>query len=57
MAEFFSQVDIEVGNKISWYIFQGEPTPRDGTIELGESLPGLGLTINEAALKKFKVIE
>jgi L-rhamnonate dehydratase len=57
MAEFFPIVDVEVGNELFWYIFKGEPVPRQGTIELDESLPGLGLEINEEALKQFEVIE
>jgi len=57
MAEFFPPVDVEVGNELFWYIFDGEPKPNDGFIDLDENLPGLGLTINEAGLKRFKVIE
>jgi L-alanine-DL-glutamate epimerase-like enolase superfamily enzyme len=57
MAEFFPIVDVEVGNELFWYIFKGEPLPKDGYIELDENLPGLGLTINEEALKKFEVVE
>jgi L-lyxonate dehydratase len=57
MAEFFPVVDVEVGNELFWYIFKGEPTPQNGFIDLDENLPGLGLTINEEALKQFEVIE
>jgi len=57
MAEFFPPVEVEVGNELFWYIFKGEPMPRDGYIELDESLPGLGLTIDEEGLKRFDVIE
>ena len=57
LAEFFPIVDVEVGNELFWYIFKGEPVPRNGSIELDESLPGLGLEINEEALKQFEVIE
>jgi L-alanine-DL-glutamate epimerase-like enolase superfamily enzyme len=57
MAEFFPPVDVEVGNELFWYIFSGEPTPKDGYIDLDENVPGLGLTINEAALSQFDVIE
>jgi L-alanine-DL-glutamate epimerase-like enolase superfamily enzyme len=31
--------------------------PKDGFIDLDEDTPGLGVTVNEAALKKFKVTE
>jgi L-alanine-DL-glutamate epimerase-like enolase superfamily enzyme len=57
MAEYFPPVDVEVGNELFWYIFEGEPVAKDGSIDLRDDLPGLGLTINEKALAKFTVIE
>jgi L-rhamnonate dehydratase len=57
MAEYFPVVDVEVGNELFWYIFDGEPKAKDGFIDLDENVPGLGLTINEAALEQFEVIE
>lgn len=57
IAEYFPQVDVEVGNELFWYIFDGEPTPKNGVINLDDNLPGLGLTINEESLKRFHVIE
>jgi L-rhamnonate dehydratase len=56
IAEFFPQVDVEVGNELFWYIFDGEPVAKGGYIDLDENTPGLGLTINEESLKRFKVI-
>jgi L-alanine-DL-glutamate epimerase-like enolase superfamily enzyme len=57
MAEFFPKVDVEVGNELFWYIFDGEPVPVEGYIDLDENTPGLGLTVNEESLKRFKIIE
>jgi L-alanine-DL-glutamate epimerase-like enolase superfamily enzyme len=57
MAEFFPPVDVEVGNELFWYIFDGEPTPVHGAIDLRDDLAGLGLTINEAGLSRFDVVE
>jgi L-rhamnonate dehydratase len=57
MAEYFPIVDVEVGNELFWYIFDGEPKAKDGFIELDENVPGLGLTINEKALERFDVLE
>src|SRR5262245_59544295 len=57
MAEYFPPVDVEVGNELFWYIFYGEPTPANGTIDLSDDVPGLGLTIKEKALDRFHVIE
>jgi hypothetical protein len=56
IAEFFPKTDVEVGNELFWYIFDGEPEPVDGFIDLDESKPGLGLTVNEDSLTRFKVI-
>jgi L-rhamnonate dehydratase len=57
MAEFFPPVDVEVGNELFWYIFDGEPTPVDGYIDLRDDVPGLGISVNERGLEKFTVIE
>jgi len=57
MAEYFPIVDVEVGNELFWYIFNGEPRAKDGFIDLDENTPGLGLTLNEKALANFEVIE
>jgi len=57
MAEFFPIVDVEVGNELFWYIFDGEPTPVNGQIDLKDDLPGLGLTIKENELSKFAIVE
>jgi L-alanine-DL-glutamate epimerase-like enolase superfamily enzyme len=56
MAEYFPRVDVEIGNELFWYIFDGEPEATNGTIDLRDDRPGLGLTINEQALEKFDVI-
>ena len=57
IAEFFPPVDVEVGNELFWYIFNGEPTPVNGEIDLRDDVPGLGLTIKEHALERFSIIE
>jgi L-rhamnonate dehydratase len=57
MAEFFPLVDVEIGNELFWYVFDGEPTPIRGRIDLRDDVPGLGLTIKESALHGFDVIE
>jgi L-rhamnonate dehydratase len=57
MAEFFPPVTIEVGNELFWEIFNGEPKPKDGYIDLPDNVPGLGLTVNEEGLKQFHVTE
>jgi L-alanine-DL-glutamate epimerase-like enolase superfamily enzyme len=57
MAEYFPVVDVEVGNELFWYIFDGEPKAANGYIDLDESKPGLGLSVNESGLKQFQIIE
>jgi len=57
MAEYFPIVDVEVGNELFWYLFDGEPKAKDGFVDLDENVPGLGLTLNEAKLKDFEVVE
>jgi L-alanine-DL-glutamate epimerase and related enzymes of enolase superfamily len=57
IAEFFPKVDVEVGNELFWYIFDGEPVPKDGHIDVDDNLPGLGLTVNEESLKRFRIVE
>lgn len=57
MAEFFPVFDVEIGNELFWYIFDGEPRAKDGWIDLDDTLPGLGISVREEALKDFDVIE
>jgi L-alanine-DL-glutamate epimerase-like enolase superfamily enzyme len=56
IAEYFPIVDVEVGNELFWYIFEGEPKAEKGYIDLRDDVPGLGLTIREEALKSFEVV-
>lgn len=57
MAEYFPLVDVEVGNELFWYIFDGEPRAKDGFIDLDDNVPGLGLSIKPKALEEFEIIE
>src|SRR5215467_10993190 len=57
IAEYFPIVDVEVGNELFWYLFAGEPKAKDGFIDLDDSVPGLGLSIDEEKLQDFEVSE
>jgi L-rhamnonate dehydratase len=57
MAEYFPIVDVEVGNELFWYIFDGEPRAKQGFVDLDESVPGLGLTIKPDAGENFEIRE
>ena len=56
MAEYFPPVDVEVGNELFWYIFNGEPKAEGWLHRSRRKCARLGLTINEEALKQFDVI-
>ena len=56
MAEFFPRVQVEVGNELFWYVFDGEPEAINGTVDLSDEVPGLGLRIREEALTGFSVV-
>lgn len=45
MAEYFPPVDVEAGNELFWYIFDGEPVAENGFVNLSDSKPGFGLTL------------
>ena len=53
MAEYFPQTEIEVGNEMFWYIFDGEAVAERGQLQLDDSGPGIGLTLKTAGLEKF----
>jgi L-alanine-DL-glutamate epimerase-like enolase superfamily enzyme len=57
IAEYFPIVDVEIGNELFWYIFDGEPRAERGHINLRDDLPGLGLTVKEGELSNFSIIE
>nr|WP_067288838.1 L-rhamnonate dehydratase [Marinobacterium profundum] len=57
MSEYFPVHDVEIGNELFYYIFEGDPTPVNGFIDLDENLPGLGLTISDKYLDQFNIIE
>jgi L-rhamnonate dehydratase len=57
MAEYFPMVDVEVGNELFWYIFDGEPRAQQGFVDVDESVAGLGLTIKPDGAENFEIIE
>jgi L-alanine-DL-glutamate epimerase-like enolase superfamily enzyme len=56
MAEYFPIVDVEVGNELFWYVFEGEPRAEGGFVDLDEGVAGLGLSVNEGGLSRFEVM-
>lgn len=55
-AEYFPHVPVEVGNELFWYVFDGEPSAKDGFVQLRDDVPGLGLTLKSPVPKEFKLI-
>ena len=57
MAEYFPQTEIEVGNEMFWYIFDGEAIADNGKLQLDDTKPGMGLTLKTEGLDHFTIIE
>ena len=57
MAEYFPIVNVEVGNELFWDLFAGEPKAKDGFIDLTDDVPGFGLSINDASLRDFEIVD
>ncbi|MDA9720778.1 L-rhamnonate dehydratase [Candidatus Pelagibacter sp.] len=57
ISEFFPVHDVEIGNELFYYIFEGDPAPIDGMINLDDNVPGLGLKITDKYKSEFKIIE
>jgi L-alanine-DL-glutamate epimerase-like enolase superfamily enzyme len=57
MAEYFPQTEIEVGNEMFWYIFNGEAIVQHGMLQLDDNRPGMGLTLKSDYLHQFNIIE
>lgn len=57
MAEYFPVTDIEVGNELFWYIFDGEAVAENGYLQLDDTKSGVGLTLkqDEKELSLFKI--
>ena len=57
ISEFFPVHDVEIGNELFYYIFEGDPAPIDGMIDLDDNIPGLGLKVTDKYKSEFKIIE
>ena len=57
MAEYFPQTEIEVGNEMFWYIFDGEAIAENGILQLDDKKPGVGLTLKKDYLDHFRILE
>jgi L-alanine-DL-glutamate epimerase-like enolase superfamily enzyme len=57
LAEYFPKTEIEVGNEMFWYIFDGEAVAENGKIQLDDDKPGVGLTLKTSGLENFNVVD
>ena len=57
ISEFFPVHDVEIGNELFYYIFEGDPEPEGGFIDLSDSTPGLGLSLSQRYLDDFEILE
>ncbi len=57
ISEYFPVFDVEVGNELFYYIFDGEPDAVDGFIQLDDETPGLGIAISGRHLSNFEIFE
>jgi L-alanine-DL-glutamate epimerase-like enolase superfamily enzyme len=57
MSEYFPMHDVEVGNELFYYIFEGEPVAENGFLQLDDNTPGLGLTLKTEYLDQFSITE
>ena len=57
ISEYFPVFDVEVGNELFYYIFEGDPEPADGYLQLDDEQPGLGISISDKHLRNFEIAE
>ncbi|EPJ43531.1 MAG: mandelate racemase/muconate lactonizing protein [Osedax symbiont Rs1] len=57
MAEYFPMNDVEIGNELFYYIFEGDPVASEGYIDLDDNVPGLGLSISDKYIDQFEVTQ
>ena len=55
ISEYFPVFDVEVGNELFYYIFEGDPDAKDGFLDLDDNLPGLGISISDKHLEHFDI--
>ncbi len=57
ISEYFPVFDVEVGNELFYYIFDGDPEAKDGFLQLDDDTPGLAITITDRHLQHFEIDE
>lgn len=57
ISEYFPVFDVEVGNELFYYIFEGDPDAEDDFLQLDDDLPGPGISITDRHLHNFEITE
>ena len=57
ISEYFPVYDVEIGNELFYYIFEGDPDAFELYFQLEESVIGLGISISDKHLGNFEIIE
>ena len=55
MSEYFPVFDVEVGNELFYYIFEGDAEAKDGFLQLDDETPGLGVRISDQHVGQFEI--
>ena len=48
---------MEIGNELFYYIFEGEPSPINGLIDLDDNTDGLGIQLTNNFIENFNIIK
>ena len=56
ISEYFPVFDVEVGNELFYYIFEGDVDAVDGYIDLADDVPGLGISISDKHAANFDIV-
>lgn len=56
MAEYFPVHGVEIGNELFYYLFEGEPSPENGFLDLDDNTPGLGICLNKKHINDFEEV-
>ena len=57
MAEYFPVSGVEIGNELFYYLFEGDPEPEGGFLQLSDDKPGLGIAISKKHAGNFEILE
>ena len=55
-SEYFPVHQVEIGNELFYYLFEGEPEPKKGFINLRDDKPGLGISLSTKHKNNFETI-